>query len=114
MREACKIAPHESVQLTWIVRVHSFRDTGPKWVSFPQHFKEAGYTALGSGKIYHTNCAPKAWTCDECTVVFSENREFGNITVCHHPLSLTQTVDGNRAAEPGRAVQLVAGRKPPL
>jgi hypothetical protein len=39
-------------------------------VSFPQHFKEAGYTALGSGKIYHTNCAPKAWTCDECTVVF--------------------------------------------
>ena len=114
VREACKIAPHESVQLTWIVRVHSFRDTGPKWVSFPQHFKEAGYTALGSGKIYHTNCAPKAWTCDECTVVFSENREFGNITVCHHPLSLTQTVYGNRAAESGRAVQLVAGRKPPL
>eukprot|EP01050_Picozoa_sp_SAG11_P039309 SAG11_NODE_16479_length_546_cov_1.017897_1_plen_165_part_10 len=43
-------------------------------MSFPQHFKEAGYTALGSGKIYHTNCAPKAWTCDECTVVFSENQ----------------------------------------
>ena len=43
-------------------------------MSFPQHFKEAGYTAPGSGKIYHTNCAPKAWTCDECTVVFSENQ----------------------------------------
>ena len=53
----------------------NFRDTGPNWVSFPQHFKTVGnYTTLGSGKIYHTNCAPKAWTCDECTVEFSENQ----------------------------------------
>ncbi len=52
----------------------SFRDVGPNWISFPQHFKLAGYTTLGAGKIYHTNCAPKGWTCDECTVAFSENQ----------------------------------------
>jgi NAD-dependent dihydropyrimidine dehydrogenase PreA subunit len=52
----------------------NFREVGPNWISFPEHFKLAGYTTLGSGKIYHTNCAPKGWTCDECTVVSSENQ----------------------------------------
>jgi hypothetical protein len=52
----------------------NFRDVGPHWVSFPQQFKISNYTTLGSGKIYHTNCAPKHWTCDECTVAFSENQ----------------------------------------
>lgn len=29
----------------------NFRDAGPHWVSFPQHFKNNNYTALGSGEF---------------------------------------------------------------
>jgi hypothetical protein len=54
----------------------SFRDApgGNEWVSLPQHFKERGYTTLGSGKLYHTNCAPTGWSCDSCTVSRTENQ----------------------------------------
>lgn len=46
----------------------------PEWVSLPQHFKQNGYTTLGSGKLFHTLCAPKAWSCDDCSVSFTENQ----------------------------------------
>lgn len=54
----------------------SFRDApgGGEWVSLPQHFKIHNYTALGSGKLYHTNCAPVHWSCDACTVAATENQ----------------------------------------
>eukprot|EP00038_Savillea_parva_P014197 m.214716 g.214716 ORF g.214716 m.214716 type:complete len:571 (+) comp27313_c0_seq1:98-1810(+) len=47
---------------------------GSAWVSLPQYFKQHGYTTLGAGKLFHTLCAPKAWSCDECTVSSTENQ----------------------------------------
>lgn len=48
---------------------NSFRDAGagPKWKSFPQYFKENGYTTLGTGKTFHPNLPlnfdlPLSWT----------------------------------------------------
>ena len=47
----------------------NFRETsvGPDWVSFPQFFKEAGYTTLGTGKTFHPGSPPnfdlpKSWS----------------------------------------------------
>ena len=28
--------------------INSFREAGPNWISFPQYFKEHGYTTLGA------------------------------------------------------------------
>jgi len=54
----------------------NFREApgGKEWVSLPQHFKQHVYTTLGSGKLFHTLCAPKAWSCDECSVSLTENQ----------------------------------------
>ena len=35
-----------------------FRITGPNWISLPEHFKNNGYTTLGSGKTYHPGHPP--------------------------------------------------------
>ena len=31
---------------------------GADWTSFPEHFKNNGYTTLGHGKLYHPNKPP--------------------------------------------------------
>jgi iduronate 2-sulfatase len=41
----------------------AFRDINPDWVTLPQHFKNNGYAAVRTGKIYHGGIDdPKAWT----------------------------------------------------
>ena len=52
-------------------------DGGQDWISFPQYFKENGYTTLGSGKTFHPGIPPnwdlpKSWSnygvgCDKFT-----------------------------------------------
>eukprot|EP01059_Diplonema_ambulator_P015734 TRINITY_DN2691_c0_g1_i1.p1 TRINITY_DN2691_c0_g1~~TRINITY_DN2691_c0_g1_i1.p1 ORF type:complete len:508 (+),score=182.61 TRINITY_DN2691_c0_g1_i1:44-1525(+) len=49
--------------------INSFRDVGPDWVSFPEYFKNHGYTTLGCGKVYHpdsppNNDQPYSWSQD--------------------------------------------------
>eukprot|EP01063_Lacrimia_lanifica_P033870 TRINITY_DN614_c0_g2_i1.p1 TRINITY_DN614_c0_g2~~TRINITY_DN614_c0_g2_i1.p1 ORF type:complete len:543 (+),score=140.69 TRINITY_DN614_c0_g2_i1:47-1675(+) len=40
--------------------VDSFREpgVGEHWVTLPQHFKNAGYTAVGTGKVFHQGLPP--------------------------------------------------------
>src|ERR1700753_424749 len=40
----------------------AFRDLHPDWISLPQLFRQNGYTAVRSGKIFHGGIDdPKAW-----------------------------------------------------
>eukprot|EP00117_Sycon_ciliatum_P025753 scpid62884/ scgid21304/ Iduronate 2-sulfatase; Alpha-L-iduronate sulfate sulfatase len=53
----------------WSGMAHSFRDTGPDWITMPEHFKKHGFIALGGGKTYHPNSPPnwdepKSWSQD--------------------------------------------------
>jgi iduronate 2-sulfatase len=50
--------------------INHFREAGPDWVSFPQYFKERGYTTLATGKTFHPNLPPNwdqpySWSTDE-------------------------------------------------
>jgi len=50
--------------------INDFRQAGPDWTSFPEHFKKNGYTTLGCGKIYHpghppNNDEPLSWSQDK-------------------------------------------------
>ena len=38
---------------------HDFRQTGPNWITLPQHFKENGFTTLGGGKTFHPGSPPR-------------------------------------------------------
>lgn len=49
---------------------HDFRQTGPNWITLPQHFKENGFTTLGGGKTFHPGSPPdwdepKSWSQDQ-------------------------------------------------
>jgi len=49
--------------------INDFRQVGQNWTTFPEHFKNNGYTTLGCGKIYHpghppNNDEPKSWSQD--------------------------------------------------
>jgi arylsulfatase A-like enzyme len=77
----------------------AFRDLHPDWISLPQLFRQNGYVALRSGKIFHGGIDdPKAW--DVAGGPANENEANANATVGHVlqiPKAQVTTAPGNIA-----------------
>ena len=63
--------------------IDNFREqgVGDQWVTLPQYFKEAGYTTLGTGKVYHPGSPPN----------FDMPKSWSNILLPGHWSGTTQT-----------------------